>query len=98
MIIPERKRPWIKRTQTRYNPDPWYNSAEWKATRARKLELNPFCECDQCAGKRVKAEMVDHIQPIKEGGSRTDMSNLQSLTNRCHARKSAQDKNRKYNK
>lgn len=100
MEIKSIKRPWAKQYNqgNRYNPDPWYNSSEWKTIRARKLEMNPYCECEQCKGKKIKAECVDHPIPIKEGGSRTDMSNLMSLTLKCHARKSAEDKNRLYAK
>lgn len=100
MQIKSIKRPWAKQYNqgNRYNPDPFYQSSEWKKIRARKLEMNPFCECEKCKGKKVKAEMVDHILEIKLGGSRTDMSNLMSLTNRCHAKKSAKTKNRLYAK
>lgn len=100
MIISEVKRPWIKESKhgKRYNINPFYNSGEWKRIRARKLEMSPFCECEKCIGKKVKAEMVDHLQPISQNGSPTDMNNLRSMTNRCHAKKSAKEKNTKYAK
>lgn len=78
---------------TTYNIDPFYNSSEWKKIRAAYLAQNPYCECDECKGKKIKAEMVDHIRPIKQGGSRTDWSNLQAMTNRCHNKKRAFESN-----
>jgi 5-methylcytosine-specific restriction endonuclease McrA len=91
-------RPWEKKVNqgVRYAPDGWYQSKEWKQIRAAYLAANPFCECDEHKGKKVKAEMVDHIKPIKQGGSRTDWANLQALTNKCHFAKSARDKNELY--
>jgi 5-methylcytosine-specific restriction protein A len=99
MVITNIKRPWIKANNQgkRYNPDPFYQSSEWKAIRKAKLTKDPYCECDKHKGKKVKAEMVDHIVRIKAGGSSTDPNNLQSLTNRCHARKSAKESNESRN-
>jgi len=100
MKIESIKRPWEKQGKygKRYNPDPFYQSNEWKTIRARKLSMSPYCECENCKGKNIKAEMVDHIIPISQGGSPTDMNNLQSMRNRCHHRKSAIEKNAKYSK
>lgn len=95
MQIVTLKRPWIKSQSQgkRYNPDPFYQSSEWKAVRKAKLTKDPYCECEQHKGMKVKADVVDHILRIKAGGSKTDMSNLQSLTNKCHAIKSAKEAN-----
>lgn len=99
MIIQSIKRPWQKHNQgTRYNPDPFYHTREWKSIRKAKLRQDPYCECPDCKGKKIPATMVDHITPIKQGGSRTEMSNLQSMTDSCHAKKSAREKNEKYRK
>lgn len=72
----------------------FYQSAEWKALRKRKLQLNPLCEecCRQ--GKLTKATMVDHIVPVKQGGAALDIDNLQSLCWSCHSRKSAEEGSR----
>ena len=50
--------------------------------------------CEECSrlGRLTPAQMVDHIVPINKGGGGLDKSNLQSLCNACHARKSAKDK------
>jgi 5-methylcytosine-specific restriction protein A len=100
MIIKEVKRFWIKEAKhgKRYSPNPFYQSQGWKRIRAAKLQKDPYCECDACKGKKAPAEMVDHKIPISLGGSPTDMSNLQSMTNNCHNAKSAKEKNEKYRK
>ena len=66
----------------------FYSSQAWKTTRKKHLELEPYCvECYK-EGKIVKATIVDHIVPIKQGGDKYDQSNLQSLCWSCHSKKS----------
>jgi HNH endonuclease len=111
-------RPWDKKGQTRYSPDKFYTSSEWKSTRKihlskstkvtpeqynRILEINPglkytngtisnlFClECYK-EGRLKEGKQVDHITRIKDGGGRTELSNLQSLCTYHHAAKSANE-------
>ena len=45
--------------------------------------------CRRC--KNALAEMVDHIKPLKEGGDRLDLNNLQPLCNKCHSIKTRED-------
>ena len=72
----------------------FYKSPAWIICRKKHLEEQPFCvECLK-KGKTVKATMVDHIVPIKDGGSRYDNSNLQSLCWSCHSRKSVEEGSR----
>lgn len=102
MIINTVKRPWKKDSNygTRYQKPSsgFYHSSTWKNIRAAKLAKDPYCECDKCQGKKIKAEMVDHIKRIEDGGSPTDMSNLQSMTNNCHHRKCAFERNEQHKK
>ena len=72
----------------------FYETKTWKFTRKNKLQLNPLCEECQRQGKLVKATMVDHIVPIKQGGSQLDYNNLQSLCWSCHSKKSAKEGSR----
>ena len=66
----------------------FYNSHAWKKKRANFLIEHPFCvECWK-NGKLTKAQIVDHIIPIKMGGEPLDDSNLQGLCWSCHSRKS----------
>lgn len=72
----------------------FYKTHEWLYVRKRQLEQQPFCEECLKEGKRVKAKMVDHIKPIKQGGEIFAPSNLQSLCWACHSRKSAEEGSR----
>ena len=76
-----------------------YTNSRWRALRAEKLRINPYCECDECKGNKVPADMCDHIIPIEQGGDPYDINNLQSMRNHpCHDRKRAREKNEKYKK
>lgn len=72
----------------------FYNSPAWVALKKRKLSIDPFCELCKKSGTLVKATAVDHIQEIKQGGSRLDINNLQSLCWSCHSRKTIQERNK----
>ena len=66
-----------------------YKRDRWRRLRTRKLALNPWCECPECAGSsnpRV-ATVVDHIEPVNQGGSMWAWSNLRSMSWSCHSRK-----------
>ena len=88
----------VDRNYNKYERDKksqlFYQSKEWKSLRKKKLEINPFCEECLRKGKFTKATMVDHIKPIKQGGSALDMNNLQSLCWSCHSKKSAEEGSR----
>lgn len=72
----------------------FYKTKEWRIIRKRHLEQEPFCvECLK-NGITTKATIVDHIVPIKQGGSRYDNNNLQSLCWSCHSRKSVEEGSR----
>jgi len=118
MNINDLKRQGEKKGQTRYAPDPFYQSGEWRSTRKihfsksttvtkeqyqRILEINPglkytngtisnlFCIDCYKEGRLKEGKQVDHITRIKDGGSRTELSNLQSLCTYHHAAKSANE-------
>lgn len=67
----------------------FYQSTEWKQLRKAKLASQPLCEECLRQGRVTKANMVDHIKPIRQGGQALDMNNLQSLCWECHSKKSA---------
>jgi len=110
MEIKSISRPWLKQVKqgTRYNPDKFYQSREWKTTRASFIASEPLIQlppihnipyqnkfCVECwkKGKIVDMQMVDHKDRIRAGGSKTDYTNLQSMCNKCHAAKSANERN-----
>ena len=71
----------------------FYSSGRWRKTRNIYIQSNPLCERCMLQGETRKADVVDHIIPIKIDWQRKlDMSNLQSLCNRCHAVKTREDK------
>lgn len=97
------KRPWQKKSQTRHNPDPFYQSQEWKGIKRAFGQMSTIVNgqemsnmlCIECfkQGKIVTKHTDDHIVRIKDGGSRTDFANLQPLCEHHHAVKSANEAN-----
>ena len=86
------------RNYNRYERDPetqaFYTSKEWRSVRRYQLEHFPLCaECLK-EGRYTPATLVDHIKPIREGGARLDMANLQSLCWSCHSQKSIEEGSR----
>lgn len=65
-----------------------YGTPRWKRLRkiALQRDLGWCCRC-----KSVPATLVDHIEEIKDGGDMWDLSNLQSLCDKCHAIKTAEE-------
>jgi len=65
----------------------FYQSRKWTEASKRHRQHEPLCrECLKNGITRL-AQMVDHIIPISEGGSKFDESNLQSLDHECHNKK-----------
>ena len=105
MRVNKLKAPWINQVKQgkRYNPDPFYHSKEWKVTRGTHIQgftkandgtmlSNKYCiDCYNESKKKEPMHTVDHVTPIKLGGSRTDKKNLQSQCKRHHAKKSANE-------
>jgi 5-methylcytosine-specific restriction protein A len=67
-----------------------YSSARWKKIREMKMkECGGLCQECLKKGFIVKAEVVDHIIEIKDGGCAFCLENLQCLCKSCHAKKTA---------
>lgn len=66
MKIEEIRRPWQKKVNQgavyKHSGSFDYTSSAWRALRARKLQMSPYCECPDCV------DMCDHIIPIEQGG------------------------------
>tara|TARA_R100001244_G_C5159438_1_gene130806 strand:- start:71 stop:409 length:339 start_codon:yes stop_codon:yes gene_type:complete len=98
----KKKRPWIptrqpapigntSRSKTPSDIIKFYNSKRWRSLRGYYLQMNPLCEMCKRAGYITPAEEIDHRTPIRLGGNRTTLDNLQSLCKPCHARKSGRE-------
>ena len=62
-----------------------YSSTEWKAARKTVLAREPQCRfCGE------KATVVDHIVPLRDGGTH-DIANLRPLCKSCHDRRTYED-------
>lgn len=66
--------------------------ARWRRLRRMVLARHPLCadpfEIHAMRDEVVLATEVDHITPLRDGGSNS-LSNLQSLCKSCHSRKTA---------
>ena len=69
----------------------FYQSRQWREVRAAYLREHPLCVACAARSVVVAARVVDHVQPIKDGGERFDATNLQSLCVPCHNRKTARE-------
>jgi len=58
----------------------------WKQLRLSKLHRDPLCAHCQAKGRVTMATEVDHILPLKEGGT-NNWNNLQALCKSCHSKK-----------
>lgn len=65
----------------------------WRRVRRSQLKKYPLCERCLKRGITKAADMVHHIVAIKDGGSKTAWSNLESLCNECHEKE-----HRRFNK
>ena len=62
-----------------------YNTKRWQSLRIRVLRESPLCVYCNEIGVIQKAEVVDHIVPVREKRDLAfERSNLQSLCKRCH--------------
>lgn len=69
------------------------SSARWREVRRLQLSREPLCRACAARGETTAAAEVDHIVPIRE---RPDLAftrtNLQSLCEPCHGRKSGEER------
>ena len=64
----------------------------WKRVRLLYIQAHPICEDCEDQGVITPADLVDHVIPIKEGGSRLSFDNLRSQCNDHHEKKHKHDR------
>jgi 5-methylcytosine-specific restriction protein A len=66
-----------------------YNGSKWRKVRQLALERDDHL-CQNCLdnGRVVEGNTVDHKVPVNNGGAPYALANLQTLCERCHAKKS----------
>ena len=92
-------RPWQPKPKERKLYKTWqadgdnilYRSKKWKALRKQVLQQEPICRQCRDNGIIIEAVAVDHITPVRLGGSFWDINNLQPLCMKCHASKSGKE-------
>ena len=73
----------------------FYHSSAWRKLRRIKMKEDPLCEMCLEEGRTEQADMVDHIVPVQvDWPLRLVKDNLQSLCNRCHAEKTAEERDK----
>tara|TARA_Y100001938_G_scaffold95994_1_gene131405 strand:+ start:594 stop:926 length:333 start_codon:yes stop_codon:yes gene_type:complete len=70
----------------------FYKSTPWRNIRLIVLKRQPLCVSCQKKGEIKTANVVDHILPIRLGGKKLELTNLQSLCVSCHNSKSSKEK------
>ena len=70
----------------------FYQTYTWRKKRNEYIKHNPLCVHCKEKGIITKANVVDHITRIKDGGSKLDDNNLQSLCTKCHNSKSGKER------
>ncbi len=66
-----------------------YQTMQWKSLRKYHIQKNPLCKHCKDQDNIIKGgSVVDHIQPIRQGGMPYDNRNLQTLCGMHHNIKS----------
>ena len=93
---------WIRRIKKDYNKSysnpeyaKIYQTNRWRKLRGWYIKRNPICVICSMKNITTVAKIVDHIKEIADGGSIWNVSNLQSLCDRCHRVKTAKAVNRR---
>ncbi len=93
--LPKSKsRPWIPKKPKHFRETDnasFYSSKRWKSLRNFFIQKFPICAQCKRNGELNNAQVVDHVVPIRLGGSPIDQKNLQSLCNPCHNKKSGME-------
>ena len=68
----------------------FYHSVQWRRLRNWHINQHPLCVMCRESDRATIADVVDHIDEIRDGGAPLDANNLQSLCHSHHNAKTAQ--------
>lgn len=88
MTTPKRK-PWTKPAGYDHSR---LGGRPWQKLRERMLREHPLCQLCEQRGRVTVATSLDHRIPRSKEGGTDDESNLQTVCEPCHARKSLLDR------
>ena len=89
----EPRRPWKMKEKPKNSPErdqiykEVYGTRRWRRLRAIQLARQPLCQECEKVGRVTPATVADHKTPIRQGGEKWSIDNLQSLCARCHQAK-----------
>lgn len=69
----------------------FYNTKRWRSVRNYFFQRNPLCKTCKDNGLIQRGHVVDHRVPIRQGGHEYLESNLQTLCEKCHNKKSQKE-------
>ena len=91
-IDTKRNRPWLAAGDRHNNATvKQYHTPRWRRLRKQILMSEPLCRLCAAKGITTAAQMIDHIEPVRQGGEFFELRNLQPLCNKCHAIKSGDE-------
>jgi hypothetical protein len=95
------QRPWVtpksksdansSRGRSSHAYEPRYKTRRWQRIREIALSKSPLCVHCRDVGRVTPARVVDHITPVRRGGSFWSLENLQTLCDACHNHKSGRE-------
>lgn len=95
------QRPWVtpkakddansSRGRSPHAFEPRYKTKRWRRLREIVLQKSPLCVTCRDDGRVTPARVVDHITPVRRGGSFWGLDNLQPLCDACHNHKSGRE-------
>jgi|688.fasta_scaffold34929_16 5-methylcytosine-specific restriction protein A len=74
-------------------PDSTARGYDWTWERLSRMIRRERPICEHCGV--APSRMVDHIVPLRAGGARLDLANLQALCLPCHASKTRSERRRR---
>lgn len=83
--------PKLRTRKYNASKDKFYQSKEWRSFREQYLIVHPLCKICTEQGRTTEATVLDHVQPINQGGAVWADYNLQGLCKSCNAKKTALD-------